>query len=87
MSWHVSCWPAATLAAAADFAESEIEQLDAIGRDHDVAGLDVAMRYACAMGAFECVGNLRRESNRLFERQRTFGEPNCERFAFEIFHD
>ena len=44
-------------------------------RDHHVAGLEVAVHDPGLVRALEAVGDLTREREGLFERERALGEP------------
>ena len=68
------------------FRQTEIEQLRAGLRQHDVAGLQIAVRYAFSVRLVQRIGNLDRVLQHLLQRQRTFHEPLRERLAFQIFH-
>ena len=54
--------------------------------EHDVAGLQIAMRDAFAMRLVQRIGNLDRVLQHLLQRQRTFQQSLRQRLAFEIFH-
>ena len=66
--------------------ETEIEQLRAAARDHDVARLQIAMDDAGAMGVLERLRDLRRQLQKLTPRQRPAGEQIGQRLSFEILH-
>ena len=68
-----SAWPGRSRAAGAPLGQ------------HDVAGFQVAVDHATAVGIVEGVGDLRRESA-LVEGQRTVRQPRRERLAFETRH-
>ena len=53
-------------------------------RQHDVGGLDVAVRDPRAMRFIERVGDLGRDLQRLIERQRTFRSARVVRPAFRL---
>ena len=75
-------------AGAAQLREAEVEQLGAALRQHDVRGLQIAMRDPRAVRLVERVGDLDRDLQRLVERQRTVRscEARRERLALEILH-
>ena len=56
------------------FREPEIEQLGAGGRQHHVAGFEIAVDDAAAMRGIEGARDAGRERDRLSERQRPFGQ-------------
>ena len=60
---------------------------DARLRQHDVGGLEIAMRDALAVRLVERVGDLDRDLQRLVERQRPFLEARGQRLALEMRHD
>jgi hypothetical protein len=57
---------------AAAFCETEIENLCAGLGQHDVAGLEIAVDDAIAMGALEPVADVGAYSRQLLERERAF---------------
>ncbi|MDO8795479.1 MAG: hypothetical protein Q7J25_12760 [Vicinamibacterales bacterium] len=67
--------------------QTEVEQLRALFRQHDVGRLEVAMDDALAVRAAERVGDLDPAAQGRVERQRAVGEPRGERLAVEQFHD
>ena len=66
--------------------QTKVQQLRAGLGEHDVAGLQIAMRDAFAVSLVQRVGNLDGVLQHLLHRQRTFLQPLRERLAFEIFH-
>ncbi len=68
------------------FRQTEVQQLRPRFGEHDVAGLQVAMRDTFAVGLVQRIGNLDRVLQHMLQRQRTFQQPLRERLAFEIFH-
>ena len=69
------------------FGQAEVEQLDARLRQHDVAGLQIAMDDSLPVRLVERVGDLDGEAQRLVERKPASAEPFGERLAFEQLHD
>ena len=67
--------------------EPEVEQLDARLREHHVAGLEIPVHDPFAMGGLERRSDLRTESHRLVDRQRSLRQPVGQRLAFEKLHD
>ena len=58
---------------AAYFGQAEVEHLHrSVGLDLDVAGLQVAMSDSLLVRGFERVGDLPRNRQRFFERNRAF---------------
>jgi hypothetical protein len=56
-------------------------------RNHDVGGLQIAVCHALTVRLVERVGDLRRQLERLADRQRAALQPVGERFALQVFHD
>jgi hypothetical protein len=77
---------AGPVASAFWFGEAEVHQLRATLGEHYVAGFQIAMHDAGAMGLFERVGNFDGDLQRLVGGERLAGEPGGQRFAFEVFH-
>ena len=69
------------------FRQSEIEQLHAALRQHDVAGLQVPVDDSLPVRLVERVGDLTAVAQRLLEGQRPLHQPVRERLALQIFHD
>ena len=69
------------------FRQPEVEQLHAGLRQHDVAGLQVAVNDPLAVRLVERVGDLRAVAQHLLGRQRPLGQARGERLAFEKLHD
>jgi len=67
--------------------ETEVEQLRAGLRKHDVAGLEIAVRDALAVRAVERLGDLDAVAQHLRERHRAAREPLRGGFSFEQLHD
>ncbi len=67
--------------------EAEVEQLHAGLRQHDVAGLQVAVDDPLAVRLVERVGDLRAVAQHLLGRQRALRQARRERLAFEKLHD
>jgi hypothetical protein len=67
--------------------QSEIEQLGAGFRQHDVAGLQVPMRHAVAVRLVEGAGNLGPVLKHLRHWQRPLFQPRRQRLSFQVFHD
>jgi hypothetical protein len=67
--------------------ETEVEQLGARTREHDVRGFEVAVDNAVAMGRVQRVGDLGADAHDLLERQAAFLEPGGERLPVEQWHD
>ena len=66
--------------------EAEVEQPRAGPRQHDVAGLQVAMHDAGAMRRRQRLGDLHAELERLLDRQRAALQPLRQALAFEELH-
>ena len=66
--------------------QTEIQQLRARLREHDVAGFQIAVRHALAVRLVQRVGNLDGVLQHLLDRQRTFLQSLRERLAFQILH-
>ena len=67
--------------------QTEVEELRAGARDHDVPRLEIAMDHASAMRAVERLGDLRAVLENIGQRQRAALEPVGERLALEQLHD
>ena len=70
-----------------ELGETEIEKLGSRGRQHDVAGLQVAVHHALAMRFVQRLGELDADAERLFERERAFFQSLGKRLALEQLHD
>lgn len=68
------------------FRQSEIEQLRAHLRQHDIAALEITMRHAVAVGRIERARDFNRDLQRLLQRQRAFLQFLRERLAFQKLH-
>jgi hypothetical protein len=68
------------------FGEAEIEKLGAGFREHDIAGLEVAVRDSAAMGLVQGAGDLGAVENDLIRRQRAIQQAKGQGFSFEVFH-
>jgi hypothetical protein len=65
----------------------EIEDLDdALGRDHDVGGLQIAVDDAFVVGRLERLCNLQAETQCVFDRQRAAFKLLLEGFALDELH-
>ena len=68
--------------------ESEVEDLGSSGRrQHDVAGLQVAMQHATAMRVFQGIADLRSNPRHHVELERASLEERLEGPARDVFHD
>ena len=67
--------------------QSEVEQLRARLREHDVAGLQIPVDDARAVRLVERRRDLDRRLERLVDRERALRQPIRQRLAFEILHD
>src|SRR6185503_7921084 len=72
--------------------EAEVEQLrvrrtrtSPSTHEHDVGGLQVAMRDALPVRRVKCVGHLGANFERLRQRQRPFRQTVSKRLAFQVF--
>ena len=82
-----SAWPAAA-SGSRELREAEVEHLhDAVRRDLDVRGLQIAMDDALLMRGFERLADLARDRQRFLERNRTTRDPIGERVALDQFED
>ncbi len=68
------------------FRETEVEELRARLRDHDVAGLEIAMHDACDVRAVERVADLGTVTENVGYGERTLRDPLRERLAVEELH-
>lgn len=66
--------------------QTEVQQLYAAPREHDIAGLQVAVCHAVAMRLIEGVRDLDGVLQRLIERKRSAFQPLRQRLALEQFH-
>jgi len=69
------------------FRETEVQELRAGLGEHDIAGFQIAMDHAVAVGGVESVGDLNGVVQRLIGRQPAFPQPLGEGFALQILHD
>jgi len=67
--------------------KAKVEKLGAGLGEHDVAGFEIAMNDAGAVGLVESVGDFRADLENLIGRKRAFGNALRERFALDAFHD
>jgi len=77
----------ALLSGAASFASPKIEQLHARLRQHDVAGLQIAVDDSAPVRRIERAGDLDADPQGLVDRQRAFAQPIRQRLALEELHD
>ena len=70
----------------ARFRQPEIQNLDAGFRDHDVAGLEIAMNDALAVRLDQRSHNLRGIEERRLHRKRSALQPGRDRLALHQFH-
>lgn len=75
---HHRTWPL--------FRKTEVQQLGPRLGQHDVAGFQVAVHDASAVGRRECLGDLDGVVQRLLERDLAVPQPAGERFAIQILH-
>ena len=67
--------------------QAEVQQLRPGARQHDVGGLEIAMRDVGAMRALHRAGDLQADTQHVVERQRTPArEPRGQRLALETRH-
>lgn len=64
----------------------EVEELGAGLGEHDVAGLQIAMHDALAMGLFQSVRDLDPVAERFLEWQGALAQSVGERLPFEVLH-
>ena len=57
----------------------------AVGCDLNIGGLQIAMDDAALVRGFECLRDLKREPQRIFNRQRSALQPFGERVALDQF--
>jgi hypothetical protein len=69
------------------FRETEVEQLGAILRQHDVPWLQVAVNDAAVVRLVERIRDLDAGLKRLSERKRTLHQQIRKRLPLEVFHD
>jgi hypothetical protein len=69
------------------FGEAEVEKLGGGLGEHDVAGFEVAMHDAGAVGFIEGVSDFGADFESLIDRKRAPGDALGEAFAFDAFHD
>jgi len=75
------------LADGSELCESEVENFDeSVGSDHQVAGLDVAMRDARFMRFRESFGYLRRDFNRFSKWKGSDVQQIAQRLSLDQFH-
>jgi hypothetical protein len=67
--------------------ESEVEQLRARFRQHDVRGLEIAMDHSLPVRFIECIGDLDRIFQSFFKWKWTSRQAIGKGFSFEVFHD
>jgi hypothetical protein len=68
------------------FCQPKVQQLRTGFRQHDVARLQIAVRYSLAVGFVERVGNIDGVLQDLIDRQRTFFQALGQRLAFQRLH-
>ena len=68
------------------FCETEVQQLCAGFRQHNVAGLEIAMRDPPAMSDSQSTSNLDGVLQRLLNCQRAFGEPGRQGLSLQVLH-
>src|SRR5262249_2399158 len=68
------------------FCQSEIEQLHARPREHDVRRLEIPVHDAVTMGVIERICDLDRIAQHLFEWQHAARQTEFQRLSFEILH-
>jgi hypothetical protein len=69
------------------FGEAEVEKLGGGLGEHDVAGFEVAMHDAGAVGFIEGVSDFGADFESLIDRKRAPGDALGEALAFDAFHD
>ena len=67
--------------------QAEIDQDDTRPGQHDVPGLQIAVKHAAAMRLGERVGDLDPVAQRLIEWERAFREASRKGFPLEVLHD
>ena len=70
----------------AELRQTEVENLDAVLGDDDVAGLQVAMDHALGVRGGQRIDDLHRITQGLIERQRTSFDDLRERLALDVLH-
>jgi hypothetical protein len=83
--WNRRC-PAA-VGCPIQFRDTKVEQLGSRLGQHDVGGLQIAVRDALPVCGVQRIRHMRGDVERLCERQRSFRQPRGKRFAFEVFDD
>ena len=67
--------------------ETEVQQLHARAREHDVGRLQVTVHNALFVCRDQRIGDVDGVGDRLFDRERTAADSSRERLAIEQFHD
>ena len=67
--------------------EAEVEQLDAVARQHDIARLEIGVHHAVPMRVVERIGDLDRGAQRKVQRQRAVLESRRQSDAVHVLHD
>jgi hypothetical protein len=67
--------------------QSEVEDLHAVAREHDVGGLQVAMCDPLPVRVVQRVGNLPGRPKGEWKRHRAAGQPVRQRLARDVLHD
>ena len=66
--------------------QAEVEQLHAVARQHDVAGLEIPVHHAVPMRVVQRIGDLDGDAQRERQRQRAVLQPPREGHAVDVLH-
>jgi hypothetical protein len=66
--------------------QTEIQHFHAVLRDHDIGGLQIAMRGVLVVRGGKCTGDLSAVAEDVADRKRALPDAGCHGFALHQFH-